>query len=225
MTTRPNTILQGYCQCGCGRKTRIATSNSFTEGYIKGKPFRYIQGHHQSRITPRVPTETKLVDGKLIAAIDILHGQFAVVDASDLPVANLYPYWTSHKTRSGTIYVRTSIFTDGKKKEIQLGRLLLGLKSGDIRQADHKNGNGLDNRRSNLRIATNQQNCCNKTYGGFGISRLKGVTWHAPTRQWRARIGVGMKRLHLGLFPTKEAAFKAYRAAQKQYHGEFARQS
>ena len=85
-------------------------------------------------------------------------------------------------------------------------------------QIDHRNHNTLDNRRSNLRLATPSQNAINrrKAKGYKGVSRVRD--------KWRATIGSVRKkeRRHLGYFPSAERAAKAYDAAAIEMYGEFA---
>jgi hypothetical protein len=171
---------------------------------------------------PRQPPKLALLDGEEVAYIDLAYGHFAIINRLDLSVVQQYPYWRTHTDKNGVLRVRTWAYPNGVKTEIQMGRLILGLEKGDPLKVDHWNRNPLDNRRKNLRVATNQQNCCNSERPR-GYSGLQGVTWHSPTKQWRARISVKLKRLHLGLFPTKELAYEAYKEAAKKYHGEFAR--
>ena len=80
---------------------------------------------------------------------------------------------------------------------------------------DHINHNPLDNRRSNLRICTQQENSMNK-------SNVKGVTWESDRCKWRANICYKGKRINLGRYETKEEAIKARKEAEKIYFGEFA---
>lgn len=91
---------------------------------------------------------------------------------------------------------------------------------------DHKNGNGLDNRRSNLRFCTNAQNQHNQRKWGSRSgkplsSRYKGVSWHRRGH-WRAKIQAQGKRRYLGQFQSEEAAARAYDRAARELHGEFA---
>jgi hypothetical protein len=86
-------------------------------------------------------------------------------------------------------------------------------------QVDHINGDTLDNRRENIRLATASQNLCNRR--PFGKSGFKGV--HRTRTAWLARIGFDGKSLHLGSFQTAEEAAKAYDAKAKERYGEFAR--
>jgi hypothetical protein len=90
-------------------------------------------------------------------------------------------------------------------------------------EVDHKNGDGLDNRRStNLRPATHQQNNANRAKAR-GSSRFKGVSWDRPSRRWYASIrGEGRSR-NLGKFDSEVAAARAYNAAAVKFFGEYAR--
>lgn len=88
---------------------------------------------------------------------------------------------------------------------------------------DHKNHDGTDNRRANLREATPSQNHANRTYQGRTVSGLKGAFYHSDTGRWTSRIGVRGKLLYLGLFDTPEEAHAAYNAAARKHYGEFAR--
>ena len=86
---------------------------------------------------------------------------------------------------------------------------------------DHINHNRLDNRISNLRICTRQENCMNsgKRYNSSGVT---GVTWAQNRNRWHARIVINGKQKHLGYFKTKEEAIEARRQAEIEYYGEFA---
>ncbi|HBZ17536.1 MAG TPA: Fis family transcriptional regulator [Pantoea sp.] len=88
-------------------------------------------------------------------------------------------------------------------------------------ELDHINGDKLDNRIINLRLATRSQNNSNVLLRADNSSGYKGVSWQLPNRKWVARISINRKRITLGFFATKEEAAKAYRLASIQYHGEF----
>lgn len=85
---------------------------------------------------------------------------------------------------------------------------------------DHKDGNGLNNQRGNLRIANQSQNGGNQRKQRRAL--YKGISRHR-IGVWRAKIGVKGKQIHLGLFPTPEAAAEAYDAAARHHFGEFAK--
>ena len=86
---------------------------------------------------------------------------------------------------------------------------------------DHSDGDKLNNRRGNLRKATQSQNSKNTLLAKNNTSGFKGVSKTAEGR-WRARITVERKEIHLGVFDTKADAAAAYDAAALQLHGEFA---
>jgi hypothetical protein len=88
---------------------------------------------------------------------------------------------------------------------------------------DHKNGNNLDNRRSNLRLATPTENSCNRRKMRDGTSRYKGVCFHRRRGKYVARIKIHRKSIFLGEFDSELEGAKAYDAAAKKHHGEFAR--
>lgn len=90
-------------------------------------------------------------------------------------------------------------------------------------EIDHINGIRTDNSAANLRLANRFQNKRNtKTYRN-NKSGLKGVSWHATSKKWRARILKDGKELNLGVFDTPEAANAAYAVASVKHFGEFAR--
>lgn len=105
---------------------------------------------------------------------------------------------------------------------IYLARFLLGVTDPAI-EVDHKNGNTLDNRRTNLRLATRSQNACNAAPYKGGKSKFKGVSWHKSNKGWQACITKNSKRYYLGCYPTEIEAAQAYDSAAIELHGEFAR--
>ena len=91
-------------------------------------------------------------------------------------------------------------------------------------QVDHRNRKRLDNRRENLRTATNSQNQYNKNKTKSKTSSIyKGVTYIKSTGKWRAQIMVSRKNIALGEYDEEIEAAKAYDEGAKKYHGEFAR--
>lgn len=89
-------------------------------------------------------------------------------------------------------------------------------------QIDHIDGDRTNNRISNLRIATNAENGRNAKLYNTNTSGVKGVTWHAHTRKWLAKIGLNWRTHYVGIFDTVEEAAVAIQEARERLHGEFA---
>lgn len=88
---------------------------------------------------------------------------------------------------------------------------------------DHINGDKLDNRRSNLRLATQAENLRNRKVHANNRTGYKGVYWHKMARKYAARIAVEKRQIWLGLYEDPADAARAYDEAARKYHGEFAR--
>ncbi|KAB0988745.1 HNH endonuclease [Cronobacter sakazakii] len=88
-------------------------------------------------------------------------------------------------------------------------------------EIDHINGDKQDNRIENLRECTRSQNEINKGLSSTNTSGCKGVSWHAQSKKWRARIKVNKKEIHLGTFECKADAEMAYRSFLERTHGDF----
>ena len=90
-------------------------------------------------------------------------------------------------------------------------------------EIDHKDGDTTNDRWDNLREATRNENMRNEKLHRDSGSGLKGVTWHKPSRRWRAQICVHYRRLAIGYFDSAEAAHEAYKTKALELFGEFAR--
>lgn len=115
-----------------------------------------------------------------------------------------------------TVYAWTRI----NGKYTKLHRFILNADAAVI--IDHRDGNGLNNRRSNLRVATNAQNLQNQ-YNPRGSSRFKGVSLHRASGKWRVNISANGKAYRFGLFEKELDAAKEYNRRAIELHGEFAR--
>lgn len=87
---------------------------------------------------------------------------------------------------------------------------------------DHINRNPLDNRRDNLRICTQHDNCLNRSVYCNNTSGVQGVCWDKNTNKWKVQIMVNGKLTHIGGYNTLEEATEARRQAEIEYFGEFA---
>lgn len=154
-----------------------------------------------------------LASQPLARAIALSNGMAVVVDEADYPLVSSY-WWHANATH-GTYYARATI----NSKRVLMHVFLMGEKEGFA--IDHKNGNGLDNRRANLRWATPSQNMMN-THGGRGRSMYKGVSWAARQRKWMVSIFIAGKNKHLGYFDNEDDAARVYDSAALQHYGAFA---
>lgn len=155
--------------------------------------------------------------------IPLTQGQFAIVDAADYQWLMQW-HWTAKWSKfTRSFYAVRGCHVNGKPREIKMHRQILGLEHGDKRQTDHKEtGNTLDNRRSNLRIATRSQNCSNSRRRRKNPYGFKGIHFKKSIGRWVAKIQANKKQFHLGCYQTPEAAYEAYCAAARKLHGEFA---
>lgn len=90
-------------------------------------------------------------------------------------------------------------------------------------EIDHIDGDGLNNRWSNLRLCNKSQNQANSRLRRTNTSGFKGVCWHGQHKRWMARIHHKGRQIHLGLYDTPEAAHEAYCSRARVLFGEFAR--
>jgi HNH endonuclease len=130
------------------------------------------------------------------------------------------------QTARKTFYAQTNVrHPTGPQRHTALSmhRLILGLQFGDGRQVDHADGDGLNNRRSNLREASHQQNMANRSAVRGSTSAFKGVHFDKGTGLWRAQIGVNGHQRHLGCFAAEADAAEAYDLAAVEAHGDLAR--
>jgi hypothetical protein len=111
--------------------------------------------------------------------------------------------------------------TDTGVKLVYLYRLIMNAPKG--KDVDHINGNALDNRKSNLRIATHSDNLANSKLHKNNTSGYRGICWAEYTKRWRVKITKNYKIYEMGYFDTKKEAITAYNELAKKLHGEFAK--
>lgn len=152
-----------------------------------------------------------------IAYVPLTKGYTAIIDAADAPLVEKHN-WAAIIARN-TVYAQRN----GKKgehlKSVLLHRAIM--RAPADRQVDHVNGRGLDNRRANLRLATNAENARNRTRQSNNASGYKGV--RKSNSRWSAEIRCDGVCKYLGIFDTPELAHAAYCDAAARLHGKFAR--
>jgi len=146
--------------------------------------------------------------------IPLTRGQFAIVDAEDYPRLSQYT-WFAEGTPKNYYAARKE-----NGKSIKMHRQILN--APDHLVVDHIDHNTLNNRKSNLRLATFTQNCQNQRRCSHGTSKYKGVCWHKKCKKWAAAIKCDGKTYHLGYFKDETAAALAYDSAARRLHKSFA---
>lgn len=152
--------------------------------------------------------------------IPLTQGKFALVDDEDYDFLMQWK-WNAKKGCDTFYAVRHSPTQDGVRSTIWMHRALTST-STERKFVDHKDGNGLNNQRYNLRSCTHAENVRNSRRCKSNTSGYKGVTLHKDGR-WAARVMFQYKRRFLGYFQNKEDAALAYDEAAKNLHGEFAK--
>jgi len=149
----------------------------------------------------------------------------AMVDDCDYNMLSAYRWYWALKPRSKFGYAVADLHNIDNEfgvRHVTMHRMLLKPDRGKV--VDHVNGNGLDNRRENIRICTLSQNNANFAVGGKrNKSGYKGVSWHKSTQKWRATLLLGGKQHYLGIFDDKLEAARAYNVEALKCFGEFAR--
>jgi len=151
---------------------------------------------------------------------------FALVDDGDFAELSKHKWST---TKNGNAFYAKRSFGKQPRKAILMHRVVMDAPKGQ--ETDHQNGNGLDNRRINLRLCTHSQNIRNSRKQRDTISIYKGVSNHKGkvyngkryAENWEVRIGYNKKRVHIGNFDSEIEAAKAYDKKAVELFGSFAR--
>lgn len=161
------------------------------------------------------------IDGKHVYGIRIKYydtTKLVLIDILDWPKVKQFRWAIWNKPKERTLYCTSEIYNTELKRhcKISLHRFLLGLRPGDKRLVDHHNGNGLDNRRCNLRRCNQFQNLRNrKPNKNRKYGCHKGVTYHKNIDRWVVAIS-------LGTYKTEKEAAQAYNKGAKKIYGRFA---
>lgn len=152
--------------------------------------------------------------------IILSNGHTIIVDSDYFPLLSRFT-WAINKnndiTKTTKVYAQTYI----QGELILLHRFLLNPPKWLL--VDHINGNGLDNRVSNLRLTDKQGNAANRPKDRLKnpSSKYKGVSFCKGNKKWKGQISVKGKTIYLGYFLNEIQAAEAYNIAAKKYFGEF----
>ena len=148
--------------------------------------------------------------------IGLTQEYFTEIDDSDEQLVRKH-CWRLLKNKNGKLYAVTST-GKGLRDALMLHNYLTGNK-----RTDHKDGNGLNNKRENLREANNHQNSWNQKKRSNTSCKYKGVSYRKKDNYFLGKITYKGKQMHLGCFATEEAAARAYDVKAKELFGEFAK--
>jgi hypothetical protein len=150
--------------------------------------------------------------------IELTQGQFALVDDEDFEYLNQWKWYVAKGKY--TNYAQRMDRSSGKRKTVRMSRVILKTKTGFV--SDHKDGNGLNNQKSNLRNCTRHENAMNKRIANRGKTSIyRGVSWYSRYKKWKACILSGKDRKHIGYFDNEIEAAKAYDKKAISCFGEF----
>ncbi|MCK5341869.1 MAG: HNH endonuclease [Candidatus Heimdallarchaeota archaeon] len=153
--------------------------------------------------------------------IKLTQGYVTLIDNEDHERMKTISWRVFKRPNKRTMYARGWIKINGKFKSILMHRFIMNLRSGDNKQVDHINGNGLDNRKGNLRICNNKQNAQNRGKRINCVSKFKGVARVSNSNKWQAQIWHNGKKIYLGVFSKEEDAAKAYDIEANKLFGEY----
>lgn len=154
--------------------------------------------------------------------IQLTQGKVAIVDDEDFERLNQHK-WCARFDGWNWYALRECSIGNSKAKTVLMHREIMNAPKGI--QVDHCSGNGLDNRKKNLRLCTHQQNHFNKNHARRDNKLgIKGVCWNKEHKIFHAQISINKKVIHLGYFTVLADADQAYRVAELKYFGEFARE-
>lgn len=154
--------------------------------------------------------------------IPLTRGYSAIVDDEDYEFL-LQWKWFVLDTGQNTIYAaRKGLDENGQRRNVPMHRVVNKTPAGLV--TDHRDGNGLNNQKRNLRSATRTQNGRNRSsLNHSGTSAYRGVHWHKSTGKWVASIRVDGRLYHLGLFVTEQDAATCYATRAAEEFGDFCR--
>jgi hypothetical protein len=158
-----------------------------------------------------------------VKTVPLTQGYVALVDDDDFEWVSQFKWRALVDRRRNKVYaVRKTHGPHSSRKSLYMHREILGVTDPQVK-VDHRNGDSLDNRRSNLRKCVNGENNANSVKRPDGrSSKYKGVCWHKRYGMFQASIRVHGKTKYLGMFTDEVQAAQVYDAAARAYFGEFA---
>ena len=147
-------------------------------------------------------------------------GLYAIIDLCDYELVSKHVWYAMYCKSTNGYYAVTNMCIDGKRRPVRMHRMITN--APDDKLIDHVNGDGLDERRLNLRECSYAENIRNSKLSKNNKSGFKGVNWSNVMQKWEAKIMVNRKKIHLGYYDAPSEAHESYCAAALKYHKEFA---
>jgi hypothetical protein len=144
-------------------------------------------------------------------------GVSVLLDEEDVPHVERFVW--SAQVHPRTTYAQANVWRGGQRTTMTLHRFIA--RAEDNEHVDHRNGDGLDCRKENLRTCLKFQNNQNARTRVDNTSGFKGVSWYPAGKKWSAGIMLDGKRRHIGYYATKEDAARAYDVVAQKAFGEF----
>jgi hypothetical protein len=188
-----------------------ATSLPRLRAGCSGVPFK--QWFHQRKAGIKASMNEE------VRRVPVKGGYEAIVNLEDYEAVKQFIWFSKNDPRNK--YARATPTKNGVQGHIYMHHLILPKKKGIV--VDHINGNGLDNRRCNLRYATQAQNSSNSRPFQRSKSGFKGVSWATKRQRWFVSIAADRRRYFLGEFLDKVEGAKAYDKAARILHGVYAK--
>ena len=147
----------------------------------------------------------------------VVAGRTILIDEEDLLIVAALKWHICQNPKGRTVYAASA---PRKREYVLMHRLIMGAPKD--KEVDHRNYNGLDNRKSNLRLCSRFQNQWHSRLRSDNKSGYRGVTWNEECNKWSAQFHYRGIKTYLGLFLSAEEASQVYEKAVKELRGEFA---
>lgn len=158
---------------------------------------------------------------KVLIINSLKHGKFNVLYDDDDHELICKHTWTLNFKSQNQKYVYTTFRTNGIVQQLKMHHLICPISNNLV--VDHIDGNGLNNRRDNLRLATQRQNICNKSIQRNNTTGYKGVHFHKKAKKYTVSFKINGRSLYGGIFVNIIEAAKRYNELAIKYYGEFAK--
>lgn len=196
--------------------THTAMINIMKKGFVE----RYRKGWRALKEKGVFSKKEKTLES--YQEIELSRGKVALVDSEDWEYLNKFNWHTSNSSSKHTPLTSWRAYRKINKRRVGMHNIIMNCPKGML--IDHINHDGLDNRKSNLRICTPAQNSINKRNSPLRNNNYKGVKWLEHQQRWCVRMGSTKSGTakYVGTYDTEIEAAKAYNNAAIEMYGEFA---